>query len=203
MIPYPKIKTLFERDTKTFKVVPGAYTLDVFRYLQDCAWYITEKIDGTNIRVYWDGETVRIYGRTEKSSIPTFLLDSLQFMFPPSRFKGRDPLCLYGEGYGNKIQTVGKDYLPDDTGFILFDVRVGDWWLQIDDVEGVAKSLGISHVPTLLRGDLKYAQSVVQDGFHSLLGDCKAEGVVLRPTQQLFTRHGERIIAKLKTKDFQ
>ena len=200
-IEYPKIKTLYKRDPKTFKVIPGEFTLPEFEYLLGCDWQVDEKIDGTNIRVYWDGAEVRFLGRTSRAQIPTQLLEILQDLFPSTRFSHQDPICLYGEGYGAGIQKAGKDYLPDSTHFRLFDVRCGDWWLKTCDVEGVAKSLNILRVPLLYVGTLGTITSV-GDGFNSRIGNAQAEGVVVRPTEQLFTRSGARIIAKLKTKDF-
>lgn len=200
-IEYPKIKTLFKRDPETFKIIEGEFTLPEFEYLRGCQWQVDEKIDGTNIRVYWDGETVRFYGRTSRAHIPTHLLETLQNLFPAEKFSGRDPICMYGEGYGAKIQKGGGNYLPDSTHFRLFDVRVGDWWLKTCDVESVAKSLNILRAPLLYVGPLGNLADVGK-GFDSRIGNARAEGIVLRPTQQLFTRRGQRIIAKLKTKDF-
>ena len=45
---YPKIETLFNRDEK-FKVVEGDYRLPEFENIKQ--WDVTEKIDGTNVRV--------------------------------------------------------------------------------------------------------------------------------------------------------
>lgn len=201
-IKYPKIKTLFKRDPETFNVVVGEFALSEFEYLSRCYWQVNEKIDGTNIRVHWDGEGVHFYGRTSKSQIPVPLLASLRDLFPPEKFKGLDPLCLYGEGYGADIQKRGSNYLPDSTSFRVFDVRCGEWWLKTCDVEDVRKKLNILAAPLLYVNNLRGIELEVGNGFKSAIGTANAEGIVVRPTQQLFTRHGERVIAKLKTKDF-
>src|SRR5438067_6018636 len=58
---YPKIQSVFLRDPatqhKTFLL--GEYTRESFAYLRESDWRWTEKIDGTNVRVYWDGKDVR------------------------------------------------------------------------------------------------------------------------------------------------
>lgn len=36
MKPYPKIKTLFERNTKTFKVIVGHYKDETVEWLKNC-----------------------------------------------------------------------------------------------------------------------------------------------------------------------
>jgi len=191
----------YSSGTQTFKVIPGEFALPEFEYLENCDWQVDEKIDGTNIRVYWDGEMVRFHGRTLRAQIPTHLLSTLQDLFPPDIFRPLDPICLYGEGYGAKIQKGGGNYLPDSTSFRLFDVRCGDWWLRTCDVADIAKKLNILRVPLLYVSSLRTI-SDVGVSFGSAIGVAEAEGVVLRPAQQLFTRKGERIIAKLKTKDF-
>ena len=50
MIKYPKIETLFERDKDTFKVT-DKIRLPEFEMIDN--WLITEKIDGTNVRVIY------------------------------------------------------------------------------------------------------------------------------------------------------
>jgi hypothetical protein len=58
MIGYPKIDGLFKRYTEgpeRNKLIHGNWTRVEYEYLKDCEWIFTEKVDGTNIRVYWDG----------------------------------------------------------------------------------------------------------------------------------------------------
>ena len=49
--------------------------------LKDIDWEFTEKIDGTNIRIYWDGHKVNYYGRTDKAQIPSQLMNKLIELF--------------------------------------------------------------------------------------------------------------------------
>ena len=111
-------------------------------------------------------------------------------------------VCLYGEGYGNRIQKVGKHYLSDSVGFILFDVRVGKFWLKRIDVENIASKMGVPVVPIIGAGTLLEAIEFVREGFHSSVGSLQAEGLVCRPKVEMFDRQGKRIIAKIKSKDF-
>lgn len=56
MKTYEKIETIYARDIEgTKKLIPGEYHNETVKYLKDCEWIWTEKVDGTNIRVYWDG----------------------------------------------------------------------------------------------------------------------------------------------------
>ena len=85
MIEYPKIDGPFVRDPKG-KVILGQWRLPEFEYLKDNLWAWTEKIDGTNIRIGWDGEKVEFGGRSADSQMRTDLLIRLQELFPPEKF---------------------------------------------------------------------------------------------------------------------
>lgn len=209
MKEYHKIKSLWARESKKpHNLIVGKYALPEFELLKDITWTFTEKVDGTNIRIMWDGNKISFGGRTENAQIPSRLYDKLFEMFGgeaneqvfESIFDG--PACLYGEGYGAKIQKIGGNYLSDTCSFVLFDVRVGDWWLQRQDVEEVAKKLDIDVVPILGEGSLEDMSNTVKESFNSQWGEFEAEGLVARPKTELFDRSGKRIITKLKCKDF-
>lgn len=205
MKPYHKINSIFKRDPKTFKFIEGEYSTPEIAYLANAEWLFTEKIDGTNIRVMWDMEKVSFGGRTERAQIPANLYDKLQEMFPVEKFKSLypdQPMCLYGEGYGAKIQKGGGNYIPDGVSFILFDVMVGDWMLRRADVFDVGKNMEISIVPIVGRGTLEDAINIVKGNPPSLIGTAQAEGLVLRPLVELQDRAGHRIITKVKAKDY-
>ena len=53
---------------------------------------------------------------------------------------GIDPVdvTLYGEGYGARIQKGGGKYLAKSCDFVLFDVKIGDWWLRREAVDEIA-----------------------------------------------------------------
>ena len=205
MEEYPKIETLLNRDEKTFKVKVGEWRLPEFEYLKDCQWEFTEKVDGTNIRVMWTTEKILWGGKTDNAQIPVSLISKLQELFPISKFQNifPDPLCLYGEGYGAKIQKGGGNYISNGVDFVLFDILIGDWWLQRKDVNAIAQKLGIKVVPTLNRGTLIQAVEKVQGGFISQWGNFLAEGIVVRPMVELKMRSGHRIIGKIKYRDFE
>lgn len=108
---------------------------------------------------------------------------------------------LFGEGYGPGIQKCGGLYRADKA-FILFDVLVGKWWLDWESVNDVARKLGIETVPYLGLKTLDQIVEMVRTPFASQLGTAMAEGIVARPIETLFNKRMERIIIKLKTKDF-
>ena len=202
---YHKIQSLYLRDpiTKHKTFLEGQYSLPEFEYLKDTLWVATEKIDGTNVRVYWDAETKKVSfnGRTKDAQMPTALFQKLTEMFPAERFPFEHSLTLYGEGYGAKIQKGGGDYIPDGCSFILFDVFCG-CWLERSSVEDIAKTLGIEAVPVFGTAYLRDFVDLCKRGFKSALKTSEPEGFVIRPQVELLRRNGSRIITKLKLKDF-
>lgn len=206
MNTYHKIQTIYKRNPDNMKhVLEGEFALPEFDYLQNNEWEFTEKVDGTNIRIKWEHSRVIIGGKTDNAQIPGPLYSALtegtsafDVMF--MALFGNSNVCLYGEGYGPKIQSGGK-YRPDH-GFVLFDVWVDGWWLKRDAVEEVAGKFGLDVVPTIGRGPLCQMVHMVKNGLWSQWGHFEAEGIVARPVEQLFNRKGERIITKLKAKDF-
>lgn len=212
---YPKIVTVYKRDpeTKYKTLLEGEFARPEFEYLKDLTWVWTEKIDGTNIRLSWDDQ-LRVEGRTDRAQIPAFLLKRLQDMVDFGRWQDAftddkgyfgDNVTLYGEGFGARIQKGGGNYIPDGVSFILFDVRVGDIWLKFEDVRDIGEKLDIRVVPLVDYGTLYEAVEYVKQGFCSLIaedGEFMAEGLVMKPTIDLFDRMGRRIITKIKYKDF-
>jgi len=210
MKEYHKIQTAYFRDPETnYKtLLEGTWAKPEFELLKDIDWICTEKIDGTNIRVMWDGENVRFGGKTDNAQIPAILIEALQNTFTNEKMKeafpDADNVCLYGEGYGKKIQK-GGNYLPDRADFILFDVKVGDWWLTREANEDVATKLNIGVVPIIGIWKLEQAIEYVKNGFKSTIAhnkDYVAEGLIMKPKTELFNRKGERVITKIKHKDF-
>lgn len=222
MKEYPKIQTVFKRDEETHKVIEGEYSLPEFEYLKNNLWVFTEKVDGTNIRVMWDGKKITFGGKTNNAQIPPFLIKKLEekFMSQIDLFKnvfapkentvegGEITVCLYGEGYGARIQKGGEKYIPDGVDFILFDIKIGEWWLERENIEDIGQKLGIEVVPIIGEGTLIDLVDYGKLGFISKWDTAKnqqefmAEGVVARPKIDLWNRKGNRIITKIKYKDF-
>jgi len=217
MKEYHKIETLLDRNEK-FKVILGKWRLPEFEYLKDNKWVWTEKIDGTNIRVMWNpvsSDTIKLDeyglseltfgGKTNDAQMPPFLLKRLHELFNIDKMREVFPatsVCLYGEGYGAKIQKGGGNYISNGCDFILFDIKIGEWWLERESIEDIAIKLNIKVVPIIAHGNLNEAIETTRLGIQSTFGNFKAEGIVLKPPVTLFTRKGERLVGKIKTKDF-
>lgn len=207
MKEYHKIQTVYARDpeTKFRTLLIGQYAEPEFAYLAENEWVFTEKVDGTNIRVMVEPDRIRFGGKTDNASIPAFLVERLQERFVPQSALLHEMFpdggCLYGEGYGARIQKGGGNYRADPD-FVLFDAKVGEWWLQRDAIEDIAAKLSLDVVPIIGRGTLLEMEILARAAFTSMWGNFPAEGIVARPTTELKTRRGSRVITKIKHKDF-
>ena len=212
MYEYHKIETVYCRDESgTRKLLPGLWRDPTVFYLSRLDWEWTEKIDGTNVRVIWNGYKVDFRGRTDKAELPKHLLDRLTEIFGGDEVEelfeqtfDEKTAVLYGEGYGKKIQKDGEKYIPDGCDFILFDVLVGDVWLNRDDVDDVAETFGIAAVPIIGTGPIRDAIDFVKKHPQNTVGtqEHEMEGLVCRPMLELKDKRGNRVIVKIKYKDF-
>ena len=193
----------------TKKLVEGDWRNETVEFLKDNQWQCTEKIDGTNIGIVWDGHRVSYQGRTERAQIPAHLMNKLVDMFGGEtneqlfeQIFGEMPVILFGEGYGAKIQNGGN--YRQDVSFILFDVYLpeSDIWLKRDSIEDIAKAFGIDAVPIILTGTLQDAIDFVKTKPKSTIGTAPMEGLVCKPTVELFDRMRRRIVVKIKVRDF-
>ena len=208
MKQYEKIETVFCRNTNgTKRLILNDYRNPTVAYLKDNMWLFTEKIDGTNIRVHWDGHKIEFGGRTDKAQIPGLLLNKLNEMFMTTEAEelfeqtwGDKDVILFGEGYGPKIQN-GGDY-RSDVSFILFDVLVGNNYQEREWVEKTAQMFNIDVVPIVLTGTIQDGIDYVMKHPRSTMGTAMMEGVVGRPMIELRDRRGERVIVKIKWEDF-
>lgn len=208
MREYHKIETVFNRSTDGDKrLIWGDYRNETVEYLADNIWQFTEKIDGTNIRIHWDGHNVEIGGRTDRAQVPKHLMDYLSATFLTPEVEelfeqtyGEKDVILFGEGYGAKIQNGGE--YRSDVSFILFDVLIGDNWQSREWVEATAKMFSIDVVPIVLEGTIGDGIDYVMQHNNSTIGKAVMEGVVGRPKVEMKDRLGNRIIVKIKWKDF-
>lgn len=217
MQTYTKINTLYKRDPETKNIIIGDYSLPEFEYLKNVIWECTEKIDGTNIKIGFDGNNITFEGKTENANIPKHLLAKLESLFTIEKLKEVFPdkidesgniiptnIILYGEGYGFKIRN-GGNYIKDGVNFRLFDIKIGNWWLPRESCANIAEQLNIDVVPLIGHVNLQDAENYVIKGFKSTIAenrDYDAEGLVCKPLHGLLNRGGGRIIVKIKTCDY-
>ena len=222
VMEYPKIQTMFKRDSLTKKIIEGEWTLEAFEYLKNNEWIFTEKIDGTNMRIFYDGfGRVELRGRTNNANLqPNIvkamehytsqdMIDKIRSMFDDSA------VIIFGEGYGKGVQKNGEQYLPESCSFVGFDIYKATsledygfgissdgYWLNRTELENVSKELDMPIVPGRAAGTLNEAIGMVKSGIKSLWGDFTAEGLVGTPKCGLYNNFGHRVITKIKHKDF-
>ena len=124
MKEYRKIPNVFKFDEKYKKVIN---LNEPFKSLRKLTWVGTEKVDGTNIRIHWDGHKIEIGGRTDKAEFQVdlktyldsiFLTEEMEYIF--EQVFGEKDAMIFGEGYGPKIQNGGT--YSDTPKFIVFDI---------------------------------------------------------------------------------
>lgn len=208
MLEYNKIDSVFNRDTQgTKKLIEGDYRDKTVEYLANNIWQWAEKIDGTNIRVHWDGHKVEFAGRTDKAQIPAHLLTRLEELFGGNENEelfeqmfGEREVFLFGEGYGPKIQNGGS--YRDTVDFILFDIMINGNYQPRETIVEIAKSFNIDVVPVIFEGTIQEAVDFVKTKPKSTFGTANMEGVVGKPLVELKDRTGHRLIVKVKVCDF-
>jgi len=222
---YSKINSLWKREAWYFdekdkkdkskqngrqSFIVGDYAREEFGNIK--TWDVCEKIDGTNIRIFYKDGKVIFGGRTKDAQLPCHLLEYLQrhfipdvlsLAFPTNENRLPPNVILFGEGYGPKIQAAGGNYRKDP-GFILFDVFIGGFWLKHDDLREISQRLEIPMVPHIGR---MTTEEVVEFVKSKPLSRCSMnpqmmEGVVCRPSPPMLFRNGENILMKLKCKEF-
>ena len=220
---YHKINALYNRwrkDLDPIETLPlnkkygdfkdGEFAQSEFEYLFNNQWIWSEKLDGTNIRIYanWSEQygihTFEVKGKDENSSTPKDLLEWIKnWIYENSQivsdlFAAED-IILYGEGVGTKIQKVGHNF--GSQHFKLFDVYINGFWLQKDDVLDIANKLSLD-TPITWIGTIQDAIDKVKTLPVSSFGNFTIEGYVGQPIVRLNDAKQKRITTKIKVCDF-
>lgn len=184
----------------------GEWSDSAFATLQYATWNWTEKLDGTNARVHWDGYRVSVAGRTDRAQLHGDLLGYLAATFQEELFEqefGSTPVTLYGEGVGPGIQSGGGNY-GDTKHFRLFEVMIDDIWRTRSTVLSTAEAFGIEVAKLVYTGTVWEAIGEVSQGLLSDFGrgEFLSEGLVGVPVDGFLKYNGSRIAMKVKSCDF-
>lgn len=210
MQEYQKIENIYKFNTKE-KKYEEIYFSPIVGYLKNNDWIVSEKVDGTNIRVYYDGHRVSWSGRTDKSVLPKEVEELLQKTFGESEiifeqeFGGKE-VELFMECYGGKIQ--GGLYGGEER-LIGFDIMINGVYLDKLNIKGIFDKFGVKTINfEIVNGlsavieNVKYISNHTDSKTLSQLSvptkDTKIEGYVCVPTMPLYDRNGQRIIVKIK-----
>lgn len=152
---------------------------------------VTEKLDGSSMTVYVNGEDEGVCSRNldlKRDEKVTFWKVAIQEdLIAKIRSLGVN-LALQGELIGEGIQ--GNKYAIVGHGFFLFDVYDIDRkaYLNPDERQALAKSLGITHVPVINNNSLLNGMGVedllfAAEGKSALNDKTEREGLVFKATR--------------------
>jgi hypothetical protein len=170
--------------------------------------YAMEKCHGTSANVSWDGEKITVFsgGENYVNFCALFDLDALKAKFE-AEHAGMH-VKIHGEAYGGKQQGMSATY-GKALKFVVFDVKIGETWLNVPNAEQVAIRLGFEFVPyeeidvTVEALNAERDKPSVLAVRNGILEPKKREGIVVRPLHEVYDNRGERIISKHKNEDFQ
>jgi hypothetical protein len=191
--------------------IDNLYKNNAIMLFKDC--YALEKIHGTSAHVGWTATNVEENIQENltffSGGCDHFLFQSL-FNQDDLRTKLRESkirsAIFYGEAYGGKLQKMSQVY-GNELRFVVFEVKMGETWLDVSRAEWMAKCLGFDFVPyeiipcTIEALDEAMKKPSVQSKKNGIDGEHLREGIVVRPLKEMM-EHGTRIIAKHKNPEF-
>lgn len=215
---YPKITSPFKRTEEHGKTVNINVPFDDYAKMfieSNIRFTGSEKVDGTNLNIIYDGNHIQYRGHTDKTTWNPEVEEYIKSRFLTPEFEqmceqkfGENEIQLSGELIGPKIQ--GNLYKLSEYKFILFDIyniTTDAWWNQ-STVTEIAEYLNLERVKVISSHTIKeWLEQAFYNcesgcGYKSSLCDStEIEGVVIRPEMELCKANGERVIYKLKVKD--
>lgn len=169
--------------------------------------YALEKIHGTSAHISWKENVLTFFSGGEKHAkfLELFNEEEMTEYFK-EHFTDID-ITLFGEAYGGKCQGMSETY-GKELKFIVFDVKIGEAWLNVSNAEDVTNNMGLEFVDYVKCNtdlvtlnyyrDLPSSQAIRND-----MGEDKLrEGIVLRPLEEYSDKRGNRVIVKHKRDEF-
>lgn len=206
---YHKINAPFKRDDAGKPMHESPSRVE-FHDLRDHLWHGWEKLDGMNIRIIKEDGELRYAGKTDRAVLPAGLVEHLDEEWADlADFLLDDGDTLYGEGLGPKIQK-GGGYCKSPR-FIPFDLQraSGIWEDRLILQETIELELGMPFASYLGTHSLSTWENFCREGTFAETAvpgadpDKVSEGYILVPVGNLRNRFGERIITKVKFRDYQ
>lgn len=217
---YPKTPHLWNRSENPPKMrgVMDRSNLAVPEFGTINIWHVTEKIDGTNIRVMlrlvggvWRVDFFTrnstdhniVWPGAKKFLTKTFTSDCIFRAIDIDKLEPNTIVVFYGELYGPNI--MGGGTYSETVDYALFDVMIDDWWLEPKVVQDMAEKMGINYVPVIWeeatrRDIITYLSS--PDITSRLSPEHTMEGVVCRSNPMMLFRGKKNPIQfKLKFKE--
>jgi len=211
---YEKFSSPFKKDEKFMN------TEELSQQLPKGKWILTEKIDGTNIRIILtkpdeEGERIihigsrkLILNPSDKGSkVYLDCLEDVNLNKIKEYFKDVNSIVvIYGEGYGAGVQKGG--IYSSKKRFRVFDIRIGKAYQDFNYVQKVCVDNQMNLVPIFGDVDTIHFNGCIEDlkNFNNTLikegVGGKPEGLVYKFEPVLLNKYGERLIFKSKFKDY-
>ena len=170
--------------------------------------YAMEKIHGTSAHIGWKFEQKKVHFFTGENHPlfvslfnEEFLIKKFEEIFPDQN------VVIFGEHYAGKCQGMSNTY-GKESKFIGFDVKVGEYWLNVPNAENVCQQFNIEFVDYVkVSTDLESLNAErdkpsVQAIRNGITEPKKREGIVLRPLIEMRVNNGDRVICKYKPEEF-
>lgn len=190
---------LIKKDGKfTKKRSLTEFSSETFGLLKNYLWCVKRKYDGTNMRIYWDGNRAVWNGKTNKFAPTEEITKYMDNLIAEEVFEevfGRKEVMIFGELMGEKIQ--GNELGLGGLNLVVFDIKINGIWLDFDGVSAIAGQMGLEVCATESHGTLEHLIERVRSGRYK-----DFEGIVAEPVGRLKDHKGDRIICKIKNKDY-
>jgi len=211
---YTKFSSPFVKDDKFKNIV------ELAQVLPTGIWIKTEKVDGTNIRIILTKQTVvikreiligsrKLILNTEDKGSKQYMdcLKEVNLNKIAEYFKDVDStVVIYGEGYGAGVQKGG--IYSKEKNFRVFDIRIGEAYQNFEYVQKVCIDNQLNIVPIVgqaeeigylecLKSLKNFNETLIKEGDGG-----KPEGLVYKFEPVLLNKYKERLIFKVKFKDF-
>jgi hypothetical protein len=184
--------------------IENLYKTQEILLFKEC--YAMEKIHGTSAHIsYKDGKLSFFSGGAKyESFVALFNQEDLNKNFI-EKAMGL-PVTIYGEAYGGKEQGMGATY-GKDLKFIVFEVKIGDCWLNVLKAHNFADSMGLEfvHYQQITTDLASIDKEMLADSVQAIrngMGSHRREGIVLRPIEEFTMNNGSRVIVKHKRDEF-
>lgn len=168
-------------------------------------------IHNSSAHISWNQKEQKVTffsgGASHLTFISLFDADALKAKFAEKA--SPHSVTIFGEAYGGKMQGMSATYGPT-LKFIVFEVRIGNYWLDVPKAEAYANEFGLEFVPykripaTIEAINAERDADSIQAIRNGMGPGHKREGIVLRPIIE-FVYQGENgvtIRSKHKNDEF-
>lgn len=184
--------------------IPNLYRDKRILLFKEC--FCLEKIHGTSSSISFNNDNLIFFPGGEKyeNFIKLFNHDELKLKFLEL---GKESITIFGEAYGGRCQGMSSTYGPN-LKFCAFDVKIGEFWLNVTNANDVVNKLGLEfvdyiRVPATIESlEIEKLKPSIQSKRNNILENKEREGIVIRPIEELIDQFGNRIITKHKNDSF-